>query len=137
MKHRTPFVSNVPLHPEISEKINNLHNFFKYKKKSILPQEHEFLPKGKFPSNLPFKKSRYSPNNLPDFFSGYKLNSDIDSLLYQSSSNKILNPWCLDALNSARVSNETRKIIAYNSWSSWFSDAVWDNLKKTSGKIEG
>ena len=84
MRHQTPSVSNLPMHPEVSEKIDNLHNLFKYNKKSILPKEHE--------SNLPFKKSRYSLNNLIDFTFCYKFNSDINSLLYQSSSNQILDP---------------------------------------------
>ena len=50
--------------------------------------------KSKFPSNLPYEKSRYSPNNLPDFTSGYELNF----FSYQSSSNQILDQWCLDVL---------------------------------------
>ena len=73
---------------------------------------------------MPFRKFRYSPNNFPNFTSGYKFNSNIDSFLYQSSSNKILNRWCLDVQTRARVSNRTRKVIAQNSWSYWFSSCA-------------
>ena len=97
-------VTNLPLHTAISEKIDNLHNSFKCKNKSILLKEHKFLPKSKLSSNLPFRKSKYPPNNLPDFTSGCKLNSDNDSLLYHSPSKLILDRWCLDVQNSVRVS---------------------------------
>ena len=43
-------------------KIVNLHNSFKYWTKSIPPKQNKFLHKGKFPSDLSFRKSRYSPD---------------------------------------------------------------------------
>ena len=66
---------------------------------------HKFLPKGKFPSNLPFRKARYSPNNLPDFTSGMQAQLwhwfPPVSVFVQTNPRQ----WCLDVLNSARVSN--------------------------------
>ena len=89
VRQQTPSVTSLPLHPEISQKIDNLHNSFKYKKKSILSKQHKLLPKGKFSSNLPFRKSRYSPNNLPDFSSGYKLTLNIDTWPIVSGCHKL------------------------------------------------
>ena len=68
---RDPICLRLPLDPTLTKKFHTQNNSFKYNKKSILPKENKFLPKEKLPSNLPFKKSRYSPNDFPDFTSGY------------------------------------------------------------------
>ena len=52
----------------------------------------------------------------------------IDSLLHHSSSNQTLDLWCLDVLNSVRVSNETTKIIAPSLGA--LGSRALENLKK-------
>ena len=129
MRKKESTISSLPLHPSIKTKIDQAHLFLDSFKLKILSKEESSLPTGKFPEATTFIRSRYALNDFVDFSSGYKIDNKTDSLA-TSNLHHVSRNWCLDLFQSSKVSNENKRALCHDSFSTWFADAAYETVRK-------